>query len=101
MNIFRFVGDMTHLISFLVLLLKLLASRSASGTKVTLSSFFLSLTDVFPIMIRHIAEITRALPPCVRNTLFGSIHSLCELLQYGNEASVFGVFWRCGLCDTV
>lgn len=32
MNLFRLVGDMAHLASFLVLLLKLLASRSAAGT---------------------------------------------------------------------
>lgn len=31
MNLFRLVGDMAHLASFLVLLLKLLASRSANG----------------------------------------------------------------------
>jgi hypothetical protein len=31
MNLFRLVGDMSHLASFLVLLLKLLASRSAAG----------------------------------------------------------------------
>ena len=33
MNLFRLVGDMSHLASFLVLLLKLLASRSAAGTE--------------------------------------------------------------------
>lgn len=31
MNLFRLAGDMAHLASFLVLLLKLLASRSANG----------------------------------------------------------------------
>ncbi|KAL1555954.1 ER lumen protein-retaining receptor A [Salvia divinorum] len=31
MNIFRFIGDMTHLISILVLLLKIYASKSCSG----------------------------------------------------------------------
>ena len=31
MNIFRFVGDMTHLGSFVVLLLKILATRSCRG----------------------------------------------------------------------
>lgn len=31
MNLFRLAGDMSHLASFLVLLLKLLASRSAAG----------------------------------------------------------------------
>lgn len=32
MNIFRFFGDMSHLASILVLLLKLRASKSAAGT---------------------------------------------------------------------
>nr|CCA19520.1 ER lumen protein retaining receptor putative [Albugo laibachii Nc14] len=41
MNIFRFIGDMTHLISFLVLLLKLLASRSASGISLKSQELFL------------------------------------------------------------
>ena len=31
MNIFRFAGDMTHLISILVLLLKIYATKSCSG----------------------------------------------------------------------
>lgn len=33
MNVFRLAGDMAHLASFLVLLLKLLASRSANGRR--------------------------------------------------------------------
>lgn len=35
MNLFRLAGDMAHLASFLVLLLKLLASRSANGRWLT------------------------------------------------------------------
>lgn len=37
MNLFRLAGDMSHLASFLVLLLKLLASRSAAGASVCAS----------------------------------------------------------------
>ena len=32
MNVFRFVGDMSHLLSFFVLLLQLRVTKSASGT---------------------------------------------------------------------
>ena len=32
MNIFRLAGDMTHLLSFVVLLLKIQATRSCAGT---------------------------------------------------------------------
>ncbi|KAK1936570.1 ER lumen protein-retaining receptor A [Phytophthora citrophthora] len=43
MNLFRLVGDMAHLASFLVLLLKLLASRSANGpSRLAVFSFVFS-----------------------------------------------------------
>ncbi|KAL8007321.1 putative ER lumen protein retaining receptor [Plasmopara halstedii] len=40
MNLFRLVGDMAHLASFLVLLLKLLASRSANGISLKSQELF-------------------------------------------------------------
>uniref|UniRef100_M4BL46 ER lumen protein-retaining receptor n=2 Tax=Hyaloperonospora arabidopsidis (strain Emoy2) TaxID=559515 RepID=M4BL46_HYAAE len=40
MNLFRLVGDMAHLASFLVLLLKLLASRSANGISLKTQELF-------------------------------------------------------------
>lgn len=51
MNILRFAGDMTHLISILVLLLKIYATKSCSG-----KSFRYS---IFPFVSREIAKILR------------------------------------------
>ena len=54
MNIFRLIGDMTHLASFIVLILRLLASKSASGIslktqELLLMTFLFRYTDLFYI----------------------------------------------------
>lgn len=41
MNIFRLIGDMAHLLSFLVLLLKLMASKSSVGISLKTQELFL------------------------------------------------------------
>ncbi|KAG6382859.1 hypothetical protein SASPL_132678 [Salvia splendens] len=43
MNIFRFIGDMTHLVSILVLLLKIYATKSCSGQPLTVMKMYSAL----------------------------------------------------------
>ncbi|PPR84512.1 hypothetical protein GOBAR_AA36195 [Gossypium barbadense] len=50
MNIFRFAGDVTHLISILVLLLKIYATKSCSGKSFRYTNF--------PFVFREIAKIS-------------------------------------------
>ncbi|CAL9055683.1 unnamed protein product [Musa banksii] len=58
MNIFRLAGDMTHLMSVLVLLLKIHAIKSCAGKS------------------RHSSEDTRTLCPCFCHSILGSCISL-------------------------
>jgi ER lumen protein retaining receptor len=57
MNIFRFIGDMSHLASFFVLLFKMYSSNSVSGTPLSASSLgcFLPLT-----LLGHVWLCTRS-----------------------------------------
>lgn len=59
MNIFRFAGDMTHLMSILVLLLKIYATKSCSGYDFSITLHFLlhfSLRILFSAAICRLIE---------------------------------------------
>lgn len=101
MNIFRLAGDMTHLASVLVLLLKIHTIKSCSGT------FSLSLTQwhflfyfIFQLPIiwlrcvhficRRFIEDSRALRSGFRHPILGYIHRFCVSVQYSNEAYILG-----------
>ncbi|GJM89536.1 hypothetical protein PR202_ga05738 [Eleusine coracana subsp. coracana] len=66
MNAFRFLGDMTHLFSVLVLLLKIYATKSCSGKPV-------------------VEEDAGAVPVGVRGAVPGPVHRLHLALQHGDE----------------
>lgn len=58
MNIFRLIGDMSHLASFLVLLLKLLASRSAAGISLKSQElFFLVFVTRYVDLFTHFVSL--------------------------------------------
>ncbi|POM61051.1 ER lumen protein retaining receptor, partial [Phytophthora palmivora] len=62
MNLFRLVGDMAHLASFLVLLLKLLASRSANGISLkTQELFFLVFVTRYVDLFFHFVSLYNTL----------------------------------------
>ncbi|KAL3657277.1 hypothetical protein V7S43_017785 [Phytophthora oleae] len=62
MNLFRLVGDMAHLASFLVLLLKMLASRSANGISLkTQELFFLVFVTRYVDLFFHFVSLYNTL----------------------------------------
>ncbi|MFQ6667874.1 hypothetical protein Gotur_033740 [Gossypium turneri] len=60
MNIFRFAGDVTHLISILVLLLKIYATKSCSGKSFRYSNFPFVSREIAKISPRSSAEVFTA-----------------------------------------
>lgn len=64
MNIFRLAGDMTHLMSIVLLLLKIRAAKNCRGSAGGIWMTTYPHTNI--ILHRHIAQDTAALCPCIR-----------------------------------
>lgn len=87
MNIFRFAGDMTHLISILVLLLKIYATKSCSGNHFLSHSHFLPLTRSFPWKTRQNWNT-------VQCQLIFPMAIQCEKLNSGMPIACTGFCWK-------
>lgn len=73
MNIFRLAGDMTHLLSVVVLLLKIHATRSCRGRSTGQRAYDTVRSDsrlnVFS-MCRHLLEDTGVVRTCFPNQIY-------------------------------
>jgi hypothetical protein len=91
MNAFRFLGDMTHLFSVLVLLLKIYATKSCSGKPY--QRFRPPVRGACRLQIwapprRGVEEDAGAVHVGVRGEVPGPLHGLCLALQLGDEGGV-------------
>ena len=80
MNIFRLAGDMTHLMSVVVLLLKIHATRSCRGaSQVCFERYFVSSSIDFTVagMCRNLVEDAGALCTCIPDQIHRSILQIC------------------------
>ncbi len=114
MNPFRFCGDMSHLFSIIVLLLRLRVAKNAQGesgsqwcilwgvlksltlwsarSNMPLTSFP-SFDQRIPMVctFRHICENTRAVLGRICNSLPGFVYNVLFLVQLDNEDSVHSI----------
>ncbi|KAF0697239.1 Aste57867_12067 [Aphanomyces stellatus] len=74
MNIFRLIGDMTHLLSFLVMILRLQASRSATGISLKSQElFFLCYVTRYLDLFTHYVSLYNSVMKLLYLGLSGAI----------------------------
>ncbi len=116
MNLFRLAGDMTHVLSILVLLLRLQAAKNANGISLKTQELYLvraqshsfaclltllltyllidSLTYLLVHSLTHSLALNLIIVGSVRYPIFRFIYHLYIVVQHNNEDSVH-------ICDIV
>jgi len=98
MNIFRLGGDMLHLLSIFLLLLKIFTARSCRGLFVCLFVFFSSNVSSSG---RCVFEDSNSLHARVLDALCGLILQLLLTLQLSDEGYLHCDFGCCGCAHEV
>lgn len=105
MNLFRLAGDMTHVLSILVLLLRLQAAKNANGISLKTQELYLvrtqsltarplthsfihSFINLLTYSFMHTLTSNFTIPGSVRYPISGFINHLYIVVQHDNEDSV-------------
>ncbi len=102
MNIFRFLGDMSHILSFIILLLKITQGKSAAGISLRTQELYMSTSRCWTQQALTRSSAFRLLPPLLL-TAAASVRLLaadhCRVCRRSRCAVVFctrylDLFWN-------
>ena len=80
MNIFRLLGDFSHLAAIIILLLKIWKTRSCAGKRERKSTCRLEI-----VSHRGVRQECLALRDCLHMPISGFIHTFRQRVQFGDE----------------